>query len=349
MEALRTWGVSWPHPESYHRYERAHHNLDRWTSDDGEAAQDLEAAQASVEQARRREVLHTNDKHRAEIVAAWVHESFPAVRNLRANVELDGGFGAGCYAGIVWGLALCMFGLDEDPLPEHISGRILPGEPVRDVRAPFRDARAVYMHGEQASGASIGGGGCVWPADDTRGPRTRARWNEMYVRGTTHSASRVAGEAAVHTGLSAQLARRRVRLTPHEDAIAEAMLDRDLTKDERVLRLRELHLRAQGGAPELLATRETLRLRGLQAAMPDDKKTGEALAGRESIDAAAYASLLHEATKDVTDAALLAAGKAVRERIEAAVYRVSVEGDKLAGKPLPARGRRGGARVLADA
>ena len=90
MAALRTWDVSWPHPDAYHRYERAHLNLDRWTSDDGEAARGLDMVRTQVERARRKVVLHTNAEHRAKIVAAWVHESFPAVNDVREAAGLRG-------------------------------------------------------------------------------------------------------------------------------------------------------------------------------------------------------------------------------------------------------------------
>lgn len=357
---LRHWGVRPPRPEGYHAYERVVPGLDAWTSDDGKHAQELDRAVTGEEKARRRVVFENSEKS-IRRVAEELRTVYPEVDRLLEmawSEHQERSFVACCLVSVVYVFALVRLGYDHDPLPEHILGRLLPGAPVRDLRAPFRDARAAYLlaagNGDR-SGGTLGGGRCAWPAEDPRtNGRTSSRWlEEIYVRGTTRSAAHVTGEASVHVGLSAALARRRAKLTPLEEQIAAVMLDGDLARSDRLERLRAIRLRAQGGNPETLCTAETRRLRALRAAIVQfplnelseetAKKLREAeegIAARESVDAEAYPALLRAATPDVTDGQLLREGRAVVAKIEAAVHRPSREGDALADRRAPRRRAR---------
>lgn len=366
MAYLRSVGITPQLPETYTRYERGTaYNLDRYTANDGEHSVKLELARLARDRSRTAKILRTNEEHRAKVVATWVRDTFPGVAMLDDVTDAHNGFLAGCYAGIVWGLALYMFGLTHDPLPEHISGRILRGAPVRDTRAPFRDAFAVFhQRGHGLLGAGNRG---AWPADDNRPKaRTRAIWGEMKVSPTHASTESARGEVQINRALSGDAAVRRAGLTPYEESQAQVVMARNRTRAERVQDLRELYIRQRDRGVPVLVTPETRRLRDLDAltyehelgmhkarlATAPDKDSRaklsaefsdmiaartKRLADREPIDREAYPRLLREATSEVDDRELLRQARAAARKIHDAVYRESSEGDALASRAMPAR------------
>lgn len=368
-EYLRAFHVAPQYAETYARYERdASYNLDEWTTETGGANVDLEMEIFRRERARTAKILQTNEEHRAKVVAIWIREVFPGVALLDDVTDAHNGFLAGCFAGIVWGLALYMFGLTHDPLPEHISGRILKGAPVRDTRAPFRDVFAVLT---QRSHALLGAGNAsAFPTVDRRARRRDFSIDGEIHVSPSHSATDTArGEVGINRALSAEAAIRRAGLGGYEQWQAEAHLDRSLTREQRVRLLREGLLIRRGGSLSSLVTEETQRMRAMHdmtyvheladhqrrlSEEPDPKKRDvmseafadrirarlDAIAARTEIDREEYPRLLREATDDVSDRDLLEEAKACAAALRHEVYRESSERDELASQPRPQAPRR---------
>jgi hypothetical protein len=174
------------------------------------------------------------------------------------------------------------------------------------------------------------------------------------------------GEEAIHRALSGDAAVKRSGLTAYEQRQAAIALARDMTRGERVQKLREEYLRERDGAAAIhdLVTEETRRLRELDAltyvhelsahkaalGMAPDAAAREKLSNafadkvaerrkrldaRAPIDKEAYPRLLREATIDVSDRALLDEARDAARRLREEVYRASKEGDDLASKPRP--------------
>jgi len=152
-------------------------------------------------------------------------------------------------AGLVYALGLVLLGRDRDPVSEHALGRMLPGEPVRDTRAPFASpAHVLAIAGMPMPG--LGGGSCPWPQDDPRmAKRTYARIGEMKVSAAHHGSEHVRGEAAVNRTLSARAAVARAALTPYELAAVQTLRDRDLSREEKAAKLRDIAAREHAGCP----------------------------------------------------------------------------------------------------
>lgn len=367
MKYLRSMGEVPQLPETYTAYERCYHSLDRWTSDDGEQATKLAEIILKRERTRMAKVLQTNADHRAKVVAAWVRDVFPAVATLDDYIDAHNGFVAGCYAGVVWGLALYMFGLTHDPLPEHVSGRILRGAPVRDTRAPFRDIEAVL--GQRWRGL-LGGGNCAWPSDNNR-PRKRtvAVDGEMRVSPTFVGSTNIRGEASINRAISGDFAVSRAGLSETEQEMLRVYMSRKLTRQQKIIQIREILFTSRGGNLTTLLTDETQRLAALHEMMytheltihkqrlsdaPDDDARGklnsafaeEMAARRQKIedrapeDRKAYPSLLRKATADMSDDDLFRKMKEHGATLRSQALRETKEGDALVNPAPPRRPAR---------
>lgn len=371
-EYLQTFNVAPQYAEHYTRYERdPAYNLDDWTTETGAANLHLELELFRKERARTAKILATNEEHRAKVVAIWIREAFPGVAHLDDVTDAHNGFLAGCYAGIVWGIALYMFGLTHDPLPEHVSGRILKGAPVRDTRAPFGSVFAVLT---QRTHVLLGAGASgAFPTVDRRSRRRDwAADGEIKPRPSRNNTDMARGEEAINRSLSGEMAVVRAGLTSHEQWQAEVIMTRGMTREQRTMMLREGLYLSRGGRREDLVTAETQRMRAFhdmtyvydlaaqRAALdaePDPTKRGaliaafakkiqdrlDAIAQRAPIDRDAYADLLREATADMSDKDLLDDAKACAEALTAQVYRATTESDDLAAKRKPRQAPKGAA------
>ena len=307
-DAVRQSGAPIPLPETYTAFARMdeRYSLDRWTRPDGVKDRELDAAIRERESSGRRQRA---PRDVAE-VAYLLRAAFPGVertaskggrmRDLfrlaigddpaaalpedtgsRASWEAVAGQG-GLYVGLVWGLALVLFGRDRDTVPEHAIGRMLPGEPIRDVRPPFASAgHALAVASAPLPG--LGGGSCPWPQDDPRmRQRTWAKPGEMTVRAGHAGSDHIRGEQAVHRVLSARAAVRRAGLTTHEQAAVEVLASRDMSRDEKATALRDIEAARYGGDPDVttsaLFKAAAAAERRLRAAVERESKAGDALA-----------------------------------------------------------------------
>lgn len=218
------------------------------------------------------------------------------------------------FKAFAWALALVLFRREKDPLSDYAFGRLFKGEPIRETRAPFASpAHVLAVAGAPLPG--LGGGSCPWPTDDPRmRQRTWAKSGEMRVSSVFHGTDHVRGERAVHRVLDARAATRRAGLTSHELAAVEVLADQELTRDEKVRRLRETE-----------ACRRGFAVPTLDGVVP----TPEARAD------------LMRVTADVSDGELVQQARAAARRLGAAVDRVSRTGDRLAPPRPPERQRRG--------
>lgn len=202
------------------------------------------------------------------------------------------------FTAMVWALALILFGRERDTISDYALGRLLKGEPVKDVRPPFASAsHALAVASRPLPG--LGGGSCAWPTEDPRmRQRTWSKAGEMSVKAGFHGTDHIRGEAGVHRVLDARNVERRAALEPHERAAVAVLDDRELNSDQKATRLREV---------------EAVR-RGLSAVQLADDWA------------------VHDATRDISDDALFGRAVAARQRVRDAVDRVSREGDALAPK-----------------
>jgi hypothetical protein len=264
--------------------------------------------------------------------------------------------------GLVWGLALWLFGRESDPLPEHAIGRMLPGVPVREMRAPFSSPTAALFTADHE--LPMLGGGAMSLEIAMPKKRTWSKADEMKVHSAHGGTVSIRGEQAVNRCLSARGAVARAGLAAHEVAAAQVLADKDMMHDERVAALREIHARANGVNVDNLTTgaidrtvavwryceapREAER-EAIGAAQKAGEDVRERLAKWEQ-QAADYAlrlselagedrkarpRMIREATADVTDGQLLAAAKGASRRLAVAVRRATKMHDPLV--PLPTR------------
>ena len=369
-DAARASGVEVTPPESYIAFERAdeRYSLDRWTRPDGLKDRELDAIHAAQKAERRN---HARTAPDVAEVALQIREWFPGVDLIRARRKdtreavCEHVFGhGGVYVGIVWALALVLFDRERDPITEHAIGRMLPGEPVSETRAPFASAghlMAVASHELRG----LGGGGSAWPQEDPRmARRTWAKGDEMKVSGAHHGNDRIKGEGGVHRILDARNVARRAVLSPAECAMVEVLSERGLTRDERLTALREVEARRRGIDPETLVTPETARLQALAPltaeadaaegrAIEEAHERGEnvkarreahelrmgRIKSRREADAAYRAQGLRKATEDVSDRELLQQAKAAERRVREAAERVSGAGDAVMPKRAEASRR----------
>ena len=306
VETMRRFGVRVTLDGPAERAGDERYNLDRWTVDGGIADRALDAA------IREREATGRRQRAPRDVaeVAYMLRAAFPGVeraatrgsrlRDLfrlaigddpaavlpedtgsRASWEAVAGQG-GLYVGLVWGLALVLFGRDRDTVPEHAIGRMLPGEPIRDVRPPFASAgHALAVAAAPLPG--LGGGSCPWPQDDPRmRQRTWAKAGEMTVRAGHAGSDHIRGEQAVHRVLSARAAVRRAGLAPHEQDAVEVLASRDLSRAEKATALRDIEAARSGGEPDVttsaLFKAAAAAARRLQTAVERESKAGDALA-----------------------------------------------------------------------
>lgn len=321
------------------------YGLARFTADTGSEAVKLDQMVREAAQSRRAHVLETNEEKRVVRVAAIIRAAFPGItaepvasppvvkrtrrpserqRALLALVLGEAPAGTGreqgaydpmhpscehlrvVFTGIVWGLALTLFGRQRDPVSDYAFGRLLKGEPIKDQRPPFANVAHVLAVAEHEL-TGLGGGSCPWPQSDPRmAHRTFSREGEIKVSGGLQGTDRIRGEASVHRMLDARAAVRRAGLAPHEVAAAQVLTDRDLTRDEKALRLRVIEAQRRAPCP-----------------------------------GGVTADFARELTGDVSDGELFRAAAAAEKRARAAVERVSREGDALAPKrPERPRARR---------
>lgn len=380
LDTLRDYGVPTPQPDGYpERVADDHYNLDRWTRPDGIADRELDATHAAMGDVRKKRARAAPD---VGDLATLLRAAFPAVAAAKAPVKpktraeevyeaLTGqrvprptsaedwtaviGQG-GIYVGLVWGLALWLFGRESDPLPEHAIGRMLPGVPVREMRAPFSSPTAALFAADHD--LPMLGGGAMSLEIAMPKKRTWSKPDEMKVHSAHGGTVTIRGEQSVNRCLSARGAVQRAGLAPHEAAAAQVLADKGMMHDERIEALREIHARAHGvnvdnlttGAIERTAAvwryceapREAER-EAIAAAQKAGEDVRERLAKWEQ-QAADYSSrlselagedrkarprLVREATADVTDGQLLAAAKAASRRLAVAVRRVTRIHDPL--------------------
>jgi hypothetical protein len=258
--------------------------------------------------------------------------------------------------GLVWGLALWLFGRESDPLPEHAIGRMLPGVPVREMRAPFSSPTAALFTADHE--LPMLGGGAMSLEIAMPKKRTWSKPTEMKVHSTHGGTAHIRGEQSVNRCLSARGAVARAGLAPHEVAAAQVLADKDLMHEERVTALREIHARANGVNVDSLTTGATEQAVAVwryceapreaeREAIGVAQKAGEDVRKRLAKweqGAADFASrlselagedrkarprLVREATADVTDGQLLAAAKGASRRLAVAVRRVTRIHDPL--------------------
>jgi len=337
-DALRASGADAPLPETYTAFERAdeRYNLDKWTRADGIEDRALDALHASLKEDRKQRARSAPD---VDAIAVRLATWFPRLRDVREHGDCLIASG-GIFVGLAWGLALILFGRERDPLSEYAIGRMLPGEPLRDVRPPFGSAVGVLYASERELPALGIGAGSAWPEfmPDGATPKPQKRmfskWGEVSCAETRSSAGHARGERAVHHVLDARAVARRVNFAPHERAAVEVITSRKLNRDEKTTQLRAIEAHRRGVLPSSLVTSETARLAELQSAVSTctatTKHFDERIASRASADADALPQLLRAATADISDAALHRQARACLRRLDGAVARVSTSGDTLA-------------------
>ncbi len=131
----------------------------------------------------------------------------------------------------------------------------------------------------------------------------------MSVKAGHGGSDSVRGEHGVHRVLDARSVERRAALEPHERAAVAVLNDRDLTRDEKALKLRAIE--AESRKPWSEVTVWTFHHAAERAKDWDG---------------------LREATADVSDGQLFGRARAAEQRVRVAVERVSQEGDALAPK-----------------
>jgi hypothetical protein len=351
LDTLRAFDVPVPSPEAYpDRVADDHYNLDRWTRADGVADRELDATIQGADADRKSRARAAPDVGDiAEQIRTW----FPGIETNRTiGHELpDGG---GIFVGFVWGLALWLFGREHDPLPEHAIGRMLPGVPVREVRAPFSSpVGALYTAARSLP--DLGGGALSFEIAMPK-RRTWSTWEEIKVHSSHGGTSHVRGEQAVNRCLSARSAIDRAALSPCEQMAVDVLSERGLLHDERSAQLRSLWAQAHGievpsaghvarekdiqrfEAPERESEREAITK--AQRSGEDvkarlgawEKREADRLARlrvAEEADKAAYPKMLRQATADVPDGELFAWAKAAKKRLATAVRRVTRYHDPL--------------------
>jgi hypothetical protein len=242
--------VPTPQPDGYpERVADDHYNLDRWTRPDGVADRELDATHAAMGDVRKKRARAAPD---VGDLATLLRDAFPAVAAVKAPVKppsrLDWAYEAitgkraprpataedwtavigqgGIYVGLVWGLALWLFGRESDPLPEHAIGRMLPGVPVREMRAPFSSPTAALFTADHE--LPMLGGGAMSLEIAMPKKRTWSKPDEMKVHSTHGGTAHIRGEQSVNRCLSARGAVARAGLAPHEVAAAQVLADKDL-------------------------------------------------------------------------------------------------------------------------
>lgn len=387
VETLRAFEVAPPQPDAYpDRVADDRYNLDRWTRPDGIADRDLDATIAALDAGRKSRVRAAPD---VGDLATMMRTAFPAVERKMVAVKKPRprrrGFASaedlyealtgqrlpdphgghdweavagqgGIYVGLVWGLALVLFGRESDPLSEHAVGRMLPGVPVREMRAPFSSPVSALF---AAAGArpELGGGSLSLEIAMPK-KRTWSRWDEIKVHPSHGGTSHVRGEQAVNRCLSARGAVDRAGLNEHEEQAVAILSERGMLHEERVRHLRAVYARSIGidvkglnrgaiarevemwrfGAPAREAEREAIekarragedvkpRLAAWEAKTAAHHARLDALA---EADKAALPKLLREATADMSDGGLLAWAKAASKRLTTSVRRVTRYHDPL--------------------
>ena len=373
-DAVRRSGCAIPLPETYTAHDRAdaRYSLDRWTRPDGIADRALDAAIAARDAERKSHGKAARDigeiaaflrpafpgitaepvrpsrsaavirrkapTERQKMILALATEEAPAPEPSPSSGGVDT-FEAcqpvrDVLTGLVWGLALLLFGRDRDPVSEHAFGRMIKGEPVRDVRPPFATAaHALTVATHDLPG--LGGGSCPWPQEDPRtATRTWSKGDKMKVSAAFHGTTRIRGEAAVHRVFDARAAMRRAALAPHEAAAVAILGARGMTREEKAHALREVEAKRRGIEPRNVVTAETDRLLRMARLTANPAFIADAKA-RDDIDARARPQLLRALTQDVSDADLLRAARAAEKRCREAVERDTIAGDALAPKKAP--------------
>lgn len=380
LDTLRAFDVPPPQPDGYpERVADDHYNLDRWTRPDGVADRELDATHAAMGDVRK-----TRARAQPDVgdLATMLRDAFPAVAAVKAPARpktraeevyeaITGqrvprpataedwtaviGQG-GIYVGLVWGLALWLFGRESDPLPEHAIGRMLPGVPVREMRAPFSSPTAALFTADHD--LPMLGGGAMSLEIAMPKKRTWSKPDEMKVHSTHGGTAHIRGEQSVNRCLSARGAVARAGLAPHEVAAAQVLANKDMMHEERVTALREIHARANGVNVDNLTTGATAQAAAVwryceapreaeREAIGVAQKAGEDVKERLAKweqGAADFASrlselagedrkarprLVREATADVSDGQLLAAAKGASRRLAVAVRRVTRIHDPL--------------------
>lgn len=323
-------GLPLPLAETFVAFERAdpRYSLERWTAPKG--VKDLEfAAIKAVEKARGHAKAAPDVEGIAERLRTW----FPDLTDIRAKGEHLVASG-GIFVGVVWGLALVLFGREKDPVSEYAIGRMLPGEPLSETRAPFAcPAHVLSVASHEMQG--LGGGGSAWPKEDPRmAKRTWAKGDEMKVSGAHASSDRVKGEGGIHRIMDARNVARRAALTPAERAMVEVLSDCDLTREEKATRLREVEAVSRGMDLAGLVTAETARLVSMMRLMRGEaaEQYQKQIAARGPADDAHRNQALRKATCDVSDRELYARAKAAEKRVREAAERQSAAGDQMVPK-----------------
>lgn len=278
-------------------------------------------------------------------------------------------------AGILWALGLVLFGREEDPLPEHALGRMLPGVPVRETRAPFSTPKAALFAALRELPDLGGGAMSLEIAMPKR--RTWSEWDEVKVHASHGGTSHVRGEEAVNRCLSARRIVGRAALSEHESVAVGILSDKGLLPSERSLRLREAYARSMGvdvdglttgavqreadvwrfGAPQREAARE---------AIDKAKRAGEDVKARlaaweqqfaehnarldaaQAADDLARPGLLREATAGVADKALFAWAKNASKRLSASARRSTRYLDPLVRQQAPKAHRSSVGQIQLD-
>ncbi len=373
-----------------------HYNLDRWTRPEGIADRELDATHAAMGDVRKSRAraapdvgdLATMLREAFPAVAAIKAPQKPQRAMLQRAPRPSRGFAStadlyeaitgekaprprrdvtaedwtavigqgGIYVGLVWGLALWLFGRESDPLPEHAIGRMLPGVPVREMRAPFSSPTAALFTADHD--LPMLGGGAMSLEIAMPKKRTWSKPDEMKVHSTHGGTAHIRGEQSVNRCLSARGAVARAGLAPHEVAAAQVLANKDMMHEERVTALREIHARANGVNVDNLTTGATAQAAAVwryceapreaeREAIGVAQKAGEDVKERLAKweqGAADFASrlselagedrkarprLVREATADVSDGQLLAAAKGASRRLAVAVRRVTRIHDPL--------------------